>query len=142
MDGFGAGQLSVDFFADIGRERRDESCQTFQNLEGGVEHRFFVLCQLTAPETAAVAADIPVGQILIDKILDLADGLGQVVDFHFAANFLHQTVVLGQNPAVDFRALMIIHKEGSRVDAVGVGVQSEEVIGVLQCIKEFTLYFL
>ena len=80
--------------------------------------------------------------MIIYKILDGAGGAGRLVLIHLAAVFGHQRVQFGDNPAVQLAPLLV--RENLLLvngPAVEIGVQCEEVVGIIQGAEQLVARF-
>ena len=65
-----------------------------------------------------------------------------VISIHFFDDFAYKLVILGQDPSIQLRSLIVIYKKGSGIDAVSIGVKHEEVVNVSQGFEELAYYLL
>lgn len=132
VDAFFASQVGIDLVGQERRDRRDQLCRTDQNFVSGRIHALLVFCHFFCVESSSRSSDIPVRQILRHKFRDCSHRLHVVVAVHIASHVFDQLVVLGQNPAVEFRSLVVIYGQLIGFEVVLVGVNDEEIVYVLQ----------
>ncbi len=138
MDRFGGvglvrGEVAVHTFG----EERCHRCHEFgEGEEGFVECLISstlveIACIFGAPEAAAIAADVPVGEV-IDEAGEGGTGGGGVERFEASADLLNEGLQVGEQPAVDLGA--IGHRDDGciGVELVQPGVVNEEGVGVPQ----------
>ena len=87
--------------------RRDESCYAHQHLISGGVYALLIFCKFFRIESSSGAADIPVGKVFVDKVVDGSDGLHVIVLIHVFCNVAYQLVVFAQNPSVQLRPLAV-----------------------------------
>ena len=102
----------------------------------------FVGIHLSAPETFTVQTYIPVRQIFADEILNGASRRRRVVVVECRRNVADQSVEQRDNPTVDFGTLgngnlLLLARE-----AVDVGIEREERIGVVERAEEFATHLI
>ena len=97
-----------------------------ENLVKGLVCGQLVFGKAAAPETLAVQADVPVGKMVADKVLDEASCKGDVIVLVSCADVADEGVHQGDDPPVGLRAEAKGHVRSGRVEAVHVCVQREE----------------
>ena len=105
--------------------KRDQAL--VQGQVGG--HLVGVLLRL--PEAAPGTAHVPVGE-LVHEVLDGPAGREGVILFQTLRHLARQDLQLGQDPAVHQRPLRHRHLMPARIEAVDVGVERVEGVGVPQ----------
>ena len=83
---------------------------------------------------------MPVGEFVVDKLLDEASGARGIIAVEFAAYALDERVETRDDPAVDLGSV------GAKLGVLGivaihVGVEGEETVCVVQCPEELTFHF-
>ena len=137
MHGFFSGQVLIDFLGNKRSKRSDQLGKSYHYFIGRCINRLLVFVQFFRPESSSCSSDIPVGHIFDNEVLDLANGFHMVVLIHICRNFLDQLVVLGNDPAIQFRTFCIWYIQRSRIQIILIGIQREEVVYVPQSSKEF-----
>ena len=119
----------------VGIERCKGSQQLADSHQTGVKRligRALVVTHLLAPETFAVQADIPVGQVVIDEGVNQSSCPRGVVVLQFFRHLLHQRVQARQYPAVNLRPIWFCRPRlslGVR-DGTSLGVRDGTSLGV------------
>ncbi len=127
----------------IGIEGSERCEQTGHRGEAGVERLIggaLVGAHLLTPETLAVEAHIPVAQVVVDETVDEAAGARRVVVVELSGHTLDERVEAGEYPAVNLGEadLAVAERGGVGVEAVDVGVEREETVGVVECTEKLT----
>ena len=118
------------------RELRDGLQAGVERLVGGQ----LVLGHSAAPETLAVQTHVPVREVLAHELLDGAGGRRRVVVLERLGHVLDQRVEQRDNPAVDFRTALDGHLLLAAGEAVDVGVEGEEGVGVVERAEELAAH--
>ncbi|MPM72188.1 hypothetical protein SDC9_119161 [bioreactor metagenome] len=133
MDRFGharSAQIAVDRFGGEGNERRRGPAESQQHM---MQRRIgfqLVLVVARLPETAAAAADVPVGQI-VDETLEAVRRLLKIVMIQFKADLFDHLCAGAQNPAVErIGRTFGSRRARSRLIAVDIGVGYEKAVGI------------
>ena len=150
MDGLGlAAEIQIELVheerSDRGGEDGDVHEHVIQRLEGIL---------VAVPETGAVQADVPVGDVVAHEGLDETAGGLDVVILIGGLDLPDERVQLGSDPAVDLGAglAVLIHIDHVAVDLdhldavpggppLDVRVQREEGVGVVQGAEELAAHF-
>ena len=90
-----------------------------------------ILAHLLAPETFAVQANVPVGEVVVDESVDQATCTGWVVASQLLVNALDEGIERRENPAVDLWALLCRHLCCLWVETVHVGIEGEEAVCII-----------
>ena len=126
---------------------RDEGCkrssQLHYGLQAGVEclvSRQLVIAHATTPETLAVKTYIPVREVLVYELLNsTCCGCGIVV-VKILGHILHKCVQHRDDPAVDLGTLSDRYLTLLTREAIYVGVESKERVGVVERAEELTTH--
>ena len=119
----------------LGQERHDGCEQLRQCHEDGIQSlisRLLVGALFAFPEAPAIAADVPVAQAVVHKLLGLNAEGHHVEAFKGLSRRAHQKLQVGENPAVDVRTLRDGHLRSLRVEAVEPRVVTKECVRVPQ----------
>ena len=97
--------------------------------------RTLVVAHVLAPEAFAVEAHIPVGEFVVDKLLDEASGARGIIAVEFAGHTLDERVQTRDDPAVDLGSV------GAKLGVLGivaihVGVKGEKTVCVVERAEE------
>ena len=115
-------------------ERRDQTLQCVQTLVQRQVGRLFVGARFAFPESAPIAPDIPVTE-LVDEGLYRLSGTARIVGIHRLRDGVDGVMGQGQCPAVNLRTIrerdVVIE-----VDLIKGGVQGEKPVGVPQRVDE------
>ena len=126
-------------------EERCNRCHQFgqsdQTLVQSLVSRDFIVGVLPFPETATAEAHVPVAQVFIHKLHDLARGVGRFVVGVIRINLIHQRMQGRKDPAIDFRAFPHRDIRFHVAEIIDVGVQGEERICIVNGTKELALRF-
>ena len=128
----------------VGKEGRDGRHQLGQGDKAGVQGlvgRGLVLALPAFPETPAAETHVPVAEPFIHKGLHQACRPGRLVLVKGFVHFLDQGVEFGEDPAVDFGPAAVVYVVFLIVEAIDIGIQGKEAVGVVQCSEELALYF-
>ena len=125
-------------------ERRYGSYKFRQRQQAGVQSlvcSHFVTVASAAPETLAVEAHIPVGEVVADKVVDSAGGTGRLVVFEGFGDSSDEGVEQREYPAVGFGTFGQRHLLHVGGEAVDIGIHCKEVVGVGERREELARYF-
>ena len=128
MNGILTGQIGIDLVRDEWRDRRNQLRDANQNFVGRGVNALLILRQFFCVESAARAADIPVGQIFRHKVCDGSDGSHVIILIHVFCHIVNQLIVFAEDPAIQLRSLRVIDRKASWIDIVLIRVKHEEII--------------
>ena len=136
----GSGQIAVQPIGIEGREGSHQQSHRLQAFVQGLISGKFIGAHLAGPETAAVQTHIPVRQVVVDKRIDGAGSLGGLIVVQIGGHLGNKGVEQRQDPAVDFRTLC--HRLGGfgAREAVDVGIEGEELVGVVKRAEQFAAH--
>ena len=133
MNGFGFARVRAERQVQaIGAEGGNGRKQVSDHIQGGVERvirRSLVGFVLALPKTGAIAADIPIGQLVDDEIPQKARGAHGVVVIEGGAVVADQGVGAREKPSVHGRAIVSGGGIRAGFPAVDIRVEREEVVG-------------
>ena len=121
-----SGEVAIELIGKEWRNRRNEESYGFKASVECLICRQFVGSHFSCPEALAVESHIPVAEIVADEVGDCAGSLCRLIVFKLAIDFSDERIEQRDNPAVDFWALAHWHLRQGVVEAVNVGIESEE----------------
>ena len=140
MDGFvRAGQVPVQ---SVRVERCDGRNHYRKRLQARVQRLIgaaFVVAHFALPKATARLAHVPVREVVDGKRLDCTGHLGGLQRFIGFGHLLNQRIQAGQHPPVNLGAIGYWHLIASTGVAIDVGIQGEEIVGVVQRAEELSL---
>ena len=139
-------KLCVDLIGDERCDRRHHLCESRENFICSSIGRSLVeshgvalaLCE----ESSSRSSDVPVGQVSVDELTDSPYGPHVVIRVHSLCCDLDESVVLGDDPSVEFRSFSIRHVEVLLLYLVDVRIEAEEVVCVSECAEHLADNFL
>ena len=137
MDRFLTGQAAIDLLGDIGCNRRTQLDQGQQHLIGRVIDALFVGVEFLLPVAPTRSPDIPVGELIIQEVLDLTGRQGQIIVIIGLTHIGDDLVQATDHPAVKLTSVLERHIKAGGIDAVIVGIESEQVVDVFQGAEVF-----
>ncbi len=123
----------------VGVEWRIWSHKAGYRHQAGVEGLIcsqFVGRHPSTPETLAVEAHIPVGEIVADKFTDFTGTFCKVIIVQSGLHILNQGVEQRENPTVDFRTLCHRNLRFGASKSVDIGIERHEGVCVVDCGEE------
>ena len=123
-----------------------EGSQEFGNgHQAGVERlvgRALVVAHLLAPEAFAVESHVPVGEVVVDKLVDESSGTSGVEALELLVDGLDERVDARENPAVDLGLLLLRHGRNilCRGPFVDIGIEGEERVGIEERAEELAAH--
>ncbi len=134
-------QVFVQPFRKEWRNRSHQFGQSNQALVQSLVSRNFIVGVISLPEAATAEAHVPVAQVFIHKLHDLAGSVGGFVVGVIGIYFVHQRVQRGEHPTVNFGTFPHRDIRFNVAELVDVGVQRKEGVGIVECAKELALRF-
>ena len=130
-----ASEVVVELVAHKRGKRGEQVGHGHQASVERVISRTLVVAHVLAPEAFAVEAHIPVGEFVVDKLLDEASGARGIIAVKFAGHTLDERVETRDDPAVDLGSV------GAKLGVLGivaihVGVEGEEAVCVVERAEE------
>ncbi len=122
-----ADEVAVDRFGHKGDEWGQQPREGHQAVIEGLVRRGLVTIPFRLPKAAAVASDVPVGQLVDDEALDGSRGTIRIVGVETVPHSSHELVEPCGDPAVEEGPLRERDgRGGARVKTVETGVRDEE----------------
>ena len=129
----------------VGHEGRKGCHEPGNGFEAGVERLVggqFVGAHAAAPKAFAVQSYVPVGKVLADELLNEACCRRGVEILQSVAHLSHECVEQRDYPPVNFGAFGHGYFRFLTVEAVYVGIEGEETVGVVERTEKFAPYFI
>ena len=133
-----ANQILVNLLAHKRNHRRSRLRDRDQRRVERHERIDLILLHALCPETVAAAAHIPVRHV-VDKLLEHRSGLRNFICREIFVRIPHHAVHLREQPLVHDREFLVVERILGRVEAVNVGIEHIECVGVPERAEELSL---